>query len=62
MTTRDTKSIRLSPKTKAALDELRHPGQSYDGLLQELLADLKLLQQRINEAVERAREKADGHR
>ena len=62
MTTRDTKSIRLSSKTKAALDELRHPGQSYDGLLQELLADLKLLQQRINEAVERAREKADGHR
>ena len=62
MTTRDTKSIRLNSKTKAALDELRHPGQSYDGLLQELLADLKLLQQRINEAVERAREKTDGHR
>ena len=41
MPTRDTANIRLSSKTKAALDELRHPGQSYDGLLQELLAELK---------------------
>ena len=62
MSTRETTQIRINLKTKAALDELRHPGQSYDGLLQELLADLKLLQQRINEAVERAREKTDGHR
>ena len=48
MTTRDTKSIRLSSKTKAALDELRHPGQSYDGLLQELLAELKRLREKAD--------------
>ena len=41
MSTRDTSPIRVNNKTKAALDELRHPGQSYDGLLQELLAELK---------------------
>ena len=51
MPTRDTTAIRINPKTKAALDELRHPGQSYDGLLQELLAEMKKL-----------REKADAHR
>ena len=50
MSTRDTTAIRINLKTKAALDELRHPGQSYDGLLQELLAELK-----------RLREKADAH-
>ena len=46
MLTRDTANIRLSSKTKAALDELRHPGQSYDGLLQELLAELKRLREK----------------
>ena len=45
MSARDTANIRLSSKTKAALDELRHPGQSYDGLLQELLAELKRLRE-----------------
>ena len=45
MSTRDTANIRLSSQTKAALDELRHPGQSYDGLLQELLAELKRLKE-----------------
>ncbi|MBI2908918.1 MAG: hypothetical protein HYX92_14845 [Chloroflexi bacterium] len=32
-----TKTVRISKQTKASLDELRHPGQSYDGVLQELL-------------------------
>ena len=45
MSTRDTTGIRISLKTKVALDAIRHPGQSYDGLLQELMAELKKLQE-----------------
>ena len=48
MATRDTTGIRINSKTKAALDELRHPGQSYDGLLQELLAELRRLRDKAN--------------
>jgi len=29
--------IKISPETKKKLDELRHPGQTYDGILQELI-------------------------
>lgn len=32
--------IRVSPTTKKLLDERRHPGQSYDGLVRELLMEL----------------------
>lgn len=30
-------SIAVSTKTKDALNSIKHPGQSYDGLLQELI-------------------------
>ena len=30
-------SIKISPETKKKLDELRHPGQTYDGIIKELL-------------------------
>ena len=30
--------LRVSEETKHALDSIKHPGQSYDGLIQELLA------------------------
>ena len=45
MSTRDKTEIRISPKTKAYLDKLRHIGKYYDGLLQELLAELKRLKE-----------------
>lgn len=31
------KTIKLGEATKKALDKLRHPGQSYDGAVQELM-------------------------
>lgn len=34
-------SIAVSQKTKDALDLIKHPGQSYDGLIQELVKFLK---------------------
>lgn len=30
-------SVAISPQTKKRLDAVKHPGQSYDGLLQELM-------------------------
>lgn len=36
----------MSSKTKELLDALRHPGQSYDGLLQELIVELKRLREK----------------
>ena len=33
--------IRVSPATKKLLDERRHPGQSYDGLVREMLMELE---------------------
>lgn len=30
------KHIKLHEKTKKALDAIKHPGQSYDGVIQEL--------------------------
>lgn len=30
-------SIKISPETKKKLDELRHPGQTYDGIIRELI-------------------------
>ena len=32
--------IRVSASTKKLLDERRHPGQSYDGLMREMLMEL----------------------
>ena len=29
--------IKVSPETKKKLDELRHAGQTYDGIIRELL-------------------------
>ena len=34
-------TIAISQRTKDALDLIKHPGQSYDGLIQELLNFLK---------------------
>ena len=34
-------TIWVTSSTKAALDLIKHPGQSYDGLLQELMASWK---------------------
>jgi len=36
--------INIKEKTKKQLDGIKHPGQSYDGLIQELLAALKQLE------------------
>lgn len=36
-------TIRVSGRTKDALDSVKHPGQSYDGMIQELI---KLWQRR----------------
>jgi len=30
-------TIKISPETKKKLDELSHPGQTYDGIIKELL-------------------------
>ncbi len=30
-------SIKISPETKKNLDELRHQGQTYDGIIKELI-------------------------
>jgi len=30
-------TIAISQQTKGALDSIKHPGQSYDGLIQELV-------------------------
>ena len=30
-------TIALNKKTKAALDSIKHPGQTYDGMVQELV-------------------------
>jgi hypothetical protein len=35
------KTIKLAEATKKAVDKLRHPGQSYDGAIQEMLEELK---------------------
>jgi hypothetical protein len=35
------KTIKLAEATKKALDKLRHPGQSYDGAIQELMQKVK---------------------
>jgi hypothetical protein len=34
-------SLSISSETKAMLDSVRHPGQSYNGLLRELVASSK---------------------
>jgi len=34
-------TISISQRTKEALDSMKHPGQSYDGLLQELIKSWK---------------------
>ena len=34
-------TIAVSQRTKDALDSIKHPGQSYDGLIQELVNFLK---------------------
>ena len=33
-----TVAIKIRPETKSRLDEVKRPGQTYDGALQELLA------------------------
>ena len=30
-------TISITPRTKEALDKMKHPGQSYDGLIRELI-------------------------
>lgn len=39
MATNESKrsSINISQRTKDALDSIKHPGQSYEGLIQELV-------------------------
>ena len=34
---REQTTIAIAKETKAALDSVKHPGQSYDGIIQELL-------------------------
>jgi len=34
-------TIAISQRTKDALDSIKHPGQSYDGVIQELLKFVK---------------------
>ena len=36
-----TTSIHLSPETMDTLDSMKHWGQSYDGLINEILLELK---------------------
>lgn len=36
-TTQPDSIIRVKAKTKERLEELRHPGQSYDGVMEEIL-------------------------
>jgi len=43
-----SKVITISNETSKQLDELKHPGQSYDGIIRELLA-------RLGKTVERKR-------
>lgn len=38
-----TTTIRVDAKTKTSLEALKHPGQSYDGLLREMAAEVKML-------------------
>ena len=37
MATEKTTTIRVKPDTKKQLDALRHPGQTFDGVIKELL-------------------------
>ncbi len=36
---KQTKCVKVSDEVKELLDKLRHPGQSYDGILRELTRD-----------------------
>lgn len=36
-TDKNRKSISITQQTKDALDEIKHSGQSYEGLIQELI-------------------------
>lgn len=40
-----TTSIHLSPETMDTLDSMKHWGQSYDGLIREILANLNRYKQ-----------------
>lgn len=42
---RSSESVRISDEVKALLDKHRHPGQSYDGVLRELLQRLADLEE-----------------
>jgi hypothetical protein len=42
-----TTSIHLSPETMNTLDSMKHWGQSYDGLIRELLSELNKYKQQV---------------
>jgi hypothetical protein len=44
-----TTTIRISTSTKKLLDTVKHKGQSYDGLLQELVLTIRQHEVRIHE-------------
>jgi len=43
-------SMRVSKEVRDKLDELRHPGQTYDGVLREILEELERCRQRSSES------------
>ena len=56
---RERTSIGLLRSTKEMLDQIKHQGQSYDGLLQELVSLWKKIEGEVSQLKARGRQKVD---